>query len=30
MLVIVSLTESPSVADDRIATANRAAPRQEV
>jgi hypothetical protein len=30
VLVIVALTESPSVADDRVVAANRASPRQEV
>ena len=30
MLVIVALTESPSVADDRVVAANGTSPRQEV
>ena len=30
MLVIVALTESPSVADDRVVTANGTSPRQEI
>jgi hypothetical protein len=29
-LIIVALTESPSVADDRVVAADRAAPRQEI
>jgi hypothetical protein len=29
-LVIVTLTESPSVADDRVLTANGTSPRQEI
>ena len=28
MLVIMALTEAPSVADDRVVTANRTSPRQ--
>ena len=30
MLVIMALTEAPSVADDRVVTANGTSPRQEL